>query len=147
MCNFRSLLFFICCLPLTTLADSEIRIHGGISIDTGNVRFYISDRQLSGHLYFDRNNFYNDRFINRSDRYRSQRYNRNSGHPGYNNHDYKKHRYNHHKRYRKHYWHSRYESHGRNHHFNNHRYNRKIIIRDPRHYDYRKFRHQRSYNQ
>lgn len=41
-------------LPLSSYADSDIRIHGGITIDMGNVRLYISDRHLSGHLYTNR---------------------------------------------------------------------------------------------
>ncbi|WP_290700096.1 hypothetical protein [Amphritea sp.] len=142
----RSLLFILCCLPLTLQADSDIRIHGGITLDTGNLRLYISDRQFSSHLYFDRNHFYNDRLSNRSDRYRSQRHYRNSDHRSYNNRSDRKHRYNQHKQYRKYYSHNRYEGSGHNRHFNSSRHSRQIIIRDSRHYDYRKFRHQRSYN-
>ncbi len=142
----RSLLLILCCLPLSLQADSDIRVHAGITIDTGNVRLYLSDRQLSSHLYFGRNDFYNDRLNHRSDRYRSQHYYRNSGHRSYNNRGYKKHSYNDHKQYRKHYSSRHYKSPGHNRRFNNHRHNRQIIIRDSRHYDYRKFRHQRSYN-
>ena len=41
-------------LPRSSYADRDIRIHGGITIDIGSVRLYISDRHLSGHLYTNR---------------------------------------------------------------------------------------------
>lgn len=137
----RRLLFILCCLPLPLLADSDIRIHGGVTIDTGNLRLFISDRHLSSHLYVDRNNRYEEQLSNRPDRYRSQRYYRNNNRPSDNSHSY-----NQHKQYRKHYAHSRYDAPKHNRHYNRSHHRRPIIIRDPGYHDYRKFRHQRSYS-
>lgn len=37
-----------------SFADSHIRIHSGLSIDSGNLRLQISDRLISGHIYANR---------------------------------------------------------------------------------------------
>lgn len=37
-----------------SFADNNIRIHSGLSIDSGNLRLQISDRLISGHIYANR---------------------------------------------------------------------------------------------
>lgn len=142
MCTLKKRLALTLFLPvlslsLNTHADSRVLIHGGISVDTGNLRLYISDRQLSSHLYFDRYDGYDRRFDNRPSRDRSQRNYRYNQHRGFSPH------YN---RSQNHHYNRNYNP-GYNSQPSGHRHShRQIIIRDHGYSDYRKFRHRRSYH-
>ena len=140
MCKLNRLLagiFFLplLALPLNSHADSNVRIHGGISVDTGNLRLFISDRHFGNHYYSDRYNRYYDHSgyrpsYNRSDRYGYGPKASSGGHKT-KSHD---------RRY------SRYDQQGHRHHSERKTHHRKIIIRDRHRHDYRKFRHERSYH-
>lgn len=109
--------------PLPSVADTDVRVFGGIGISSGNLRIYITGD-------------------NREHYYHKPRYGRyyHSG-PGYR------------KGWHKHYWdHDRRGLHHRKHHRHyrsgyRHRYPvyERIIIRDPALHDYRRYRHHRSY--
>lgn len=143
MCSLRAFLIFIlCCTPALALAETDIRLHGGISIGTGNLRIYITDRH---HNY--RSYSYRDRY---------QRSYKPRHHHSYR--DSYRHSYKHRHSYKDGYYHpGRAKGHYRNKPHRQDQYYRhnghlkrypvyqRILIRDPAMHDYRRYRHQRSY--
>lgn len=144
MCNLTRSWIKILCLPLLALpalllsipgyADSNTRIHGGIAIDTGDLRLFISDRHIGSYLLFNRYNYDHRAKNHRRNHYHSQ---------GYQSRAYPKaYIYNH------------YIQPNYRHQSSRDSYHRNIITRDyqrhdqrhDRRHDKRKDRHRRSHN-
>ena len=105
--------------PLTSHAETDVRVFGGISISSGNLRIYITGDQPLRYYHKPRprHHYYS--------------------HPGHRKGWYKHHgNYSRHSHYpRKDYGYRYYYP-----------VQQRIIIRDPGLHDYRRYRHQRSYH-
>ena len=136
MCNLNKLPALILslsllALPLSSHADSNIRIHGGITIETGGLRLTISDRYLSGHIYT--NHYYGHSRHHRSKHHRSEGY-----HSGAYVRSYPIRIYS--DRYHRH-----YVQPGHRYHSEHRAPQRRVIKRHYRQHEGRRFHHQRSY--
>ncbi|WP_428036357.1 hypothetical protein [Amphritea sp.] len=90
MSNLKRYLSKILCLPLLTLpvlllaepgyADSNTRIHGGIAIDTGNLRLYISDHHVGSYLLNRYDDDYRTNHQRRDHYYRENNHQRDQHH-------------------------------------------------------------------